>query len=141
MANSQTPKAPEMKGHSGPGMLLVPSQSHADVSSQLRRQPASPGPFTVSTPGNLLLGTHAHSAPGLGRAEGEEAVTRLVLPQLPSYSHYRDDLAAFVGPLGRSPAAASVPLLTLYCLSINTGLSQHSQQCWRKSTIVQCQMG
>lgn len=33
VANSQTPKALEMKGQSGPWMLLVPSQSHADVSS------------------------------------------------------------------------------------------------------------
>lgn len=33
VAKSQTPKAPEMKGQTGPGMLLVPSQSHADVSS------------------------------------------------------------------------------------------------------------
>lgn len=34
-----------------------------------------------------------------------------------------DDLAAFVGARWQEPSSLFVPLLTLYCRSINTGLS------------------
>lgn len=111
----------------GPGMLLVPSQSQRGVSFELWRLPASQNPFAVSAPGDLLLSAYTLPVRELGRvSRGEEEVA--AQPGFPCRHCHRIRIAGrwsgcLCGAFWQEPSSLSVPLLTLYCRSINTGLS------------------